>query len=453
MFIGREKELSIIENRINSNRFEFGILYGRRRIGKTTLLKQIVKSKNALYFVANSMGLEYNLKQLSQSIAAYFNEPITFEDFESIFKYLAKRSHDQKIIFILDEFTYLMDSNDKILTIIQNSIDQYLIDTSVCLIISGSHVGMIEDALTYQKPLYGRSTFKLKLEAFDYYEASKFYPNVTSIDKIRLYSVFGGVPFYISRIDPNQSVRDNIINLIIETGAIFEDEINFFLSQEVRSQSSYGRILNAIASGSTRVNEISTKAGNIPSGQLVSYLNVLINLGIIEKDICFGSNDQSRKTLYRIKDPLFRFHYTFIERNKSQKAIMNASLFYDQYIETKLDEFIALEFESIAQRFLIIKHSGQLERIGRYWANDARARIDIEIDIVASIKDKLIAYECKWTNSPVDLQIVNQLREKAKYLSIENLGFFSKNKFTADVYKTNYLLYTIDDLYSSLINI
>ena len=132
---------------------------------------------------------------------------------------------------------------------------------------------------------------------------------------------------------------------------------------------------------------------------------------------------------------------------------MNASLFYDQYIETKLDEFIALEFESIAQRFLIIKHSGQLERIGRYWANDARARIDIEIDIVASIKDKLIAYECKWTNSPVDLQIVNQLREKAKYLSIENLGFFSKNKFTADVYKTNYLLYTIDDLYSSLINI
>ena len=97
MFIGREKELSIIESRINSNRFEFGILYGRRRIGKTTLLKQIVKSKNALYFVANSMGLEYNLKQLSQSIAAYFNEPITFEDFESIFKYLAKRSHDQRL--------------------------------------------------------------------------------------------------------------------------------------------------------------------------------------------------------------------------------------------------------------------------------------------------------------------------------------------------------------------
>lgn len=448
MFVGREKELSIIENRINSNRFEFGILYGRRRIGKTTLLKQIVQNKNALYFVANSMGLEYNLKQLSQSIATYFNEPISFDDFESIFKYLAKRSHDQKIIFILDEFTYLMDSNDKILTIIQNAIDQHLIDTSICFIISGSHVGMIEDALTYQKPLYGRSTFKLKLEAFDYYEAAQFYPNVNSIDKVRLYSVFGGVPFYISRIDQNQSVRENIVNLIVETGAIFEDEINFFLSQEVRSQSSYGRILNAIANGSTRVNEISTKAGNIPSGQLVSYLNVLMNLSIIEKEICFGSNDQSRKTLYRIKDPLFRFHYTFIEKFKSQKAIMNANLFYDRYIDSKLDEFIATEFENIAQRFLIIYHTGNLDRIGRYWANDARAHIDIEIDIVASIKDTLFAYECKWTNSPIDLQIVRQLEEKAKYLSIENLGFFSKNKFTTDVYKANFHLYTADDLYS-----
>jgi uncharacterized protein len=449
MFVGREKELSIIENRINSNRFEFGILYGRRRIGKTTLLKQIVQNKNALYYVANSMGLEYNLKQLSQSVATYFNEPISFDDFESIFKYLAKRSHDQKIIFILDEFTYLMDSNDKILTLIQNAIDQYLIDTSICFIISGSHVGMIEDALTYQKPLYGRSTFKLKLEAFDYYEAAQFYPHIDSIDKVRLYSVFGGVPFYISRIDPTQGVRENIINLIVESGAVFEDEINFFLSQEVRSQSSYGRILNAIASGSTRVNEISTKAGNIPSGQLVSYLNVLMNLGIVEKEVCFGSSDQSRKTLYRIKDSLFRFHYTFIEKNKSQKAIMKANLFYDRYIDTKLDEFSASEFENIAKRFLIIYHSGNLDRIGRYWANDARSRVDIEIDIVASIQDTLVAYECKWTKAPIDLQVVHQLEEKAKYLSIVNLGFFSRDKFTEDVQKTNYHLFNSDDLYSS----
>lgn len=255
MFIGREKELNTLEQKINSNKFEFGIVYGRRRIGKTELLKEVVTKHKAIYYVANEMGLDYNLKQLSSVVANYFDEPFTFESFEALFKYLAQKSRTQKMIIIIDEFTYLMKTNQEIMSVLQNIVDHLLSDSKLKLIISGSHVGMIEDALAYHKPLYGRATFKMKIEAFDYYDAAKFYPQASNEDKVRLYSIFGGVPFYTSKVDGSKSVEENIKDLIIEKGAVFEDEVSFFLSQEVRSKATYGKIINAIALGATRLNE------------------------------------------------------------------------------------------------------------------------------------------------------------------------------------------------------
>lgn len=152
MFIGREKELHILEKRINTSHFEFGIVYGRRRIGKTRLLQELVRNHNAIYYVANEMGIEYNLNKLGETIASYYSESFTFADFESIFKYLAKRSETKQTIFILDEFTYLINNNKELLSVFQNAIDQHLVNSNVKLILSGSHVGMIEDAISYQKP-------------------------------------------------------------------------------------------------------------------------------------------------------------------------------------------------------------------------------------------------------------------------------------------------------------
>ena len=216
MFIGREKELSTLNQKIDSDKFEFGIVYGRRRIGKTELLKKVVVKHKAIYYVANEMGLDYNFKQISGVVAKYFDEHFTFESLEALFKYLVQKSKTQRIVIIIDEFTYLIKTNPEIMSILQNIIDHLLIDSRLKLIISGSHVGMIEDALAYQKPLYGRATFKMKIEAFDYYDAAKFYPKVSNEDKVRLYSIFGGVPFYNSKIDDNRSVEDNIKTLIIE---------------------------------------------------------------------------------------------------------------------------------------------------------------------------------------------------------------------------------------------
>jgi uncharacterized protein len=447
MFVGREEELSIIEKKILSPVFEFGLIYGRRRIGKTYLLQEVVKKHSAIYFVASELGIDYNLKQLSRLIAAYFNEPIMFEDFSNLFRYVANKSQNQKTVLIIDEFTYLLSSENGLLSVFQNAIDQYLVNSRCKLILSGSHVGMIEDALTYKKPLYGRSTFKLKIEAFDYYNASKFYPSKSPEEKVRLYSIFGGIPFYLSRIDDSKSLKDIVIELILQRGAMFEDEISFFLSQEVRSLSTYGLILNAIASGATRLNEITSKSGSSNSGNISKYLDTLRMLGVIEKEVCFGEKGNSKKTLYRIKDQLFRFHYTFIEKERSRKVTMNAESFYDQLIHPKLDEYVALEFENVCKSFLLKKFRNQAVEIGRFWYNDSKLRLDIEIDIVMKTEDEISAFECKWTNSPINQSIAEQLKSKSKHINAVTFGAFSRTGYTESAEKLLTYSFTVSDLF------
>jgi uncharacterized protein len=445
MFIGREKELRVLDSKIATNRFEFGIIYGRRRIGKTRLLQEVVKRHGAIYYVANEMGLEYNLKQLSHTIASYFNEPFTFDSFEKLFEYLSKKSQEQTLILILDEFTYLMSNQIEILSMLQNIIDHQLLNSRLKLILSGSHVGMIEDSLSYNKPLYGRSTFKLKIEPFDYYDASKFYPNFSNEDKVRMYSIFGGVPFYISKIDDSLNVKDNILSLIIDEGAIFEDEIVFFLSQEVKSIATYGKIIHAIANGATKLHEIASKSGAEHTGNISKHLDILISLGIIEKEYCFGEKIGSKKTIYKIKDQLFNFHYRFIEKNKTQKVIMSSENFYKTYVEQYLDEFVAFGFEIVCKDFLKRKYRDSLEEIGRYWMNDAKLKKDIEIDILMRKAGELFAFECKWSKKPIGHTIENELLNKTSHLKLESIGLFSRSGY--EKIKSTTLAFNIDDLY------
>lgn len=448
MFIGRERELKLLDKKIASDSFEFGLIYGRRRIGKTRMLQEIVAKHHAIYYVANEMGLDYNMRQLSKVIAMYFDEPIKFDNFEDIFKYLIKRSSTQKIVFIVDEFTYLLSTNPELLSVFQNIIDQHLLKTNMTLLLSGSHVGMVEDAITYKKPLYGRTSFKIKLEPFNYYEASLFYPNLKAEDKIRLYSVFGGVPFYTSKIDERKSVKDNIMNLIVEDGAVFEDEVSFFLSQEVRSVATYGKILNAIASGATKLSEITSKSGNDSSGNVSKHLELLLNLGIIKKELCFGENVNTKKTMYRIKDQLFHFHYYFIEKNKSKKAIVDSEVFYQTVISPYLDEYVSLEFENICKEFLIRKYKNTIQDINRFWYNDAKTKTDIEINIVMKNDDLIHVYECKWTNQAIDKRIATKLEEHGQYIKADTIGFFSRGGYSNEIKEMTKETYTTDDLYA-----
>ena len=451
MFIGRKKEIETIEKRIQSEEFEFGILYGRRRIGKTCLLKEILKNNKGIYFVANEMGYEYNLNILSNAVASYYNESVTFSSLDMLFNYLNKKSNRERVLLIIDEFTYLFTKEPAIQSLLQNAIDNHLVESNVTLILSGSHVGMIEDVISYHKPLYGRTTFKMKIKPFDYYEASQFYSNFDNEDKVRLYSVFGGIPYYLSKIDNKISIKDNIKKLIIDDNALLADETEFFLKQELRSITSYSMIINSICSGATRLNEISTKSQVNNTGTTTKYLNTLRNLDIIEKEICFGEKPNSKRTLYKIKDNFFNFYYKFIYMNKSKMILLSPNVFYADFIEPKLDEYVSFIFEKVAKEFLIrenlVTKGDTFYEIARYWGNNKKLKREVDIDIMTNGDKGNIAYECKWTNDLFRNSEVKDLKEESEFLKPYRLGGFSKSGYSNEALSKLDLTYTVSDLF------
>lgn len=450
MFIGRKKELKLIQDKVSSDKFEFGIVYGRRRVGKTRLLNEILKNNKGIYFVATEMHYLHNISSLSKQVAAYFNEPISFNTLEDIFKYLVHKSQKQRIVLVIDEFTYLLSSEPKIQSVLQNIIDS-LTNTNICLILSGSHVGMIEDILTYKKPLYGRATFKFKLEPFDYFESSLFYPNYNDEEKIIIYSVFGGIPYYLSLIDDSKSVEENIKNLIISDSGILHDEVDFIIRQELRSISTYKMILDVVSSGETRLNEISNKAKINNTGNTSTHLNTLINLDLIDKKTPFNAPANSKKTIYKIKDNLVNFTYSFLTRNKSALNIVTEDVFYDEYVKDNLNRYVSFVFEDICQEFLIRNNKGPKKElffnIGTYWGNNPELKKEVELDILTSNDSGITAYECKWTKSPFTQRELKVLKRDSSHLSPIKYGAFSYSGYSPDVINELDYAYTLKDLF------
>lgn len=451
MFIAREKEKQIIHKHIISGKFEFGIVYGRRRIGKTMLLKELLKEHPGIYFVADEMGYEYNIAAFAGTVAGYFDDSVTFSNLNMIFEYLCKKSQEQRIIVVIDEFTYLFSSEPGIQSVLQNIIDGELSKSNVVLILSGSQIGMIEEVISYTKPLYGRTTFKLKLESFDYYDAASFYPGFCIEDKIRAYGVFGGTPYYLSKIDDKASLRENIIGLILSEGSVLSEETEFFLKQELRAVISYSMILHSISSGATRLNEISTKAQINNTGTTAKYLSVLRDMDIVEREVCFGESENSKKTLYRIKDNFFDFNYTFVMPNKSKLAVMGPDVIYDRFIMNKIDEYTSFVFERICREFLIrqnmTKAAEPFYEIGRFWGNDRATRSDVEIDIVSKGDEGTTVYECKWTKDLFGKKEATDLVTKSGLLMPYRFGGFSRNGFSSGGSEMLDICYSAKDLF------
>lgn len=451
MFIGRVEEKAFIKERIDRKSFEFGILYGRRRIGKTTLLKNILEERKGIYFVASEMDFNYNLDVFSSLVAGFFNESVTFNSLEMLFAYLKKKSEKERVLLVIDEFTYLFTREKGVESILQNIIDDILKEANMILVLSGSQVGMIEDVISYKRPLYGRLSFKIKLEDMDYYDASQFYPEYSDEDKIIAYSIFGGIPHYLAKIDDRLTIKENVIRLVSGKNADFKDEVEFFLKQELRSIGAYGMIINAIAGGATRLNEIAQRAQIKETGTASKYIDTLRELNIIEKERCFGEKENSKKTIYKIKDQFFNFYYAFIHKNRSRIALVDDNYFYDSLIAPMLSTYVGKAFETIARQFLIRENKTAISdpffEIARYWGNNKDMKHEVEIDLVAKGKNRLVVYECKWTNDLFRLSEVNDLIQSASHLKPTGYRAFSKSGYSEEARKSLDKAYEIRDLF------
>lgn len=417
MFVNRVSELVLLEKHFRSNKAELFVLYGRRRVGKTELLTHFCEGKPHVFFVADQVPEQV----LRASFSAAINDAIfgrgqvnaIYNTWDDLFNTLARQAQAQRLIVVIDEFPYLVAAYPPLASILQRIWDQTLKNSQIMLIINGSYIGMMEETvLGYQAPLHGRRTAQYLLEPLDFFDAQTFFPDYTADDRLRAYAVFGGTPAYLQAIQPEQTLEANILGTILERGSPLYDEVRFVLQQELREPRNYFAVLQAIASGNTRQNEIKQAIG---LDNITPYLETLQQLHLIERTVPVTESQphKSRRGIYRLKDHYLRFWFRFVLPNRSQLERGAKEMVFDAAIRPELDHFSASVFEQVCQQyFWRAGLKGQLpfmpQQIGGWW------QANREVDLVVMGETQLMLVESKWSSRPVGKDILEQLEGKSK---------------------------------------
>lgn len=439
MFIGRERELDALNKLYKSNKFEFAVIYGRRRVGKTALINEFIGDKKAIYFMGVESNAKQNLENFSKSImefASGIETESSFLSFQAALEYVFKLAESERIILAIDEYPYVARSSKSLASTLQLLIDRYKDTSKLMLILCGSSMSYMEDhVLAYKAPLYGRRTAQMKLLPFDFEETCRYLKNLSDEDKALIYGVVGGTPQYLLQMDDKLSVEDNIKNTYLNPISFLYEEPTNLLKQEVREPAIYTAIITAIATGSSRMSEISSKVGE-DTNVCTNYIKNLMNLGIVQKETPYGEK-ASRKSVYSIEDNMFRFWYRFVLDNNSIIARGAADLVYKR-IEPQLSDYMGKVFEEICKQYLwkqLLSGNCPVEfnSLGRWWGNDPKEKCQTEIDIMGEQdKNTALFAECKWTNEKVDLGVLETLVKRSNLFSYKTMHYylFSKTGFT-----------------------
>ena len=409
MFVGREKELAALEGLYGEDSFQMVVLYGRRRVGKTTLISEFISGKPAIFFTATEVNDALNLDVFSRKVYGFFNMPLSagaFTNWNSAFEFLSEKAKEQRFVLAFDEFPYAAAANRALKSVLQAAIDHGFKNTGMFLILCGSQIGFMEnEVLGYSSPLFGRRTAQIKLEGLDYYDSGKMLPGFSNEDKIKLYACIGGTPHYLSQVKQGESFPENIKRLFFEISGYLYNEPMMLLQQELREPAMYNSIISAIAGGASRLNEIATKIHE-DSPKVSKYLQTLVNLRIIQKMFPFGDNPQnSRRGVYRIADNCYGFWYAFVFPNIPEIESGNGDIVASFELNgEKLPAYIGRPaFETICTQFLQrANRNGMLpitaSSFGSWWGNDPKTKSQADFDIVAANRQtkKVLLGECKW---------------------------------------------------------
>ena len=439
MFIGREREVAALDRLYESNKFEFAVIYGRRRVGKTALINHFIDNKEAIYFMGVESNEKQNLENFSKSIIEYssgIEAETSFLSFQAALEYVFKLAEKKRFILAIDEYPYVARSSKSLASTLQLLIDKYKDTSKLMLILCGSSMSYMEDeVLAYKSPLYGRRTAQMKIFPFSFDEACRYLKNYSDEDKALAYGIVGGTPQYLLQMDDRLSIEDNIKNTYLNPISFLYEEPTNLLKQEVREPAIYTAIITAIAVGASRMSDISNKVGE-DSNICANYLKSLINLGIVKKETPYGEKT-SRKSIYSIEDNMFRFWYRFVPNNNSVIMRGAADIVYRR-IEPQLSEYMGAVFEEICKQYLwklLLDGNSLVEfsELGRWWGNDPIEKKQTEIDIMGEQDKKTALFgECKWTNEKVDLGVLETLIKRSNLFSYVNvhLYLFSKSGFT-----------------------
>ena len=439
MFIGRDKELSVLDKLYKSDKFEFAVIYGRRRIGKTALINHFIDGKKSIYFMGIESNEKQNLENLSKSIMEFskgFQIDTCFASYQAALEYVFKIAEKERVILTIDEYPYVARGSKSLASTLQFLIDKYKDTSKLMLILCGSSMSYMEDhVLAYKAPLYGRRTAQMKIMPFDFEESCKYFKKLSDEDKALMYGIVGGTPQYLLQMNDNLSVEDNIKNTFLNPMSfLYEEPVNL-LKQEVREPAIYTAIITAIATGHSRMSEISTKVGE-NTNVCSRYLKNLINLGIIKRETPYGEKD-SKKSIYSIEDNMFNFWYRFVVDNNSIIVRGATDLVYKK-IEKQLSDYMGRVFEDICTQYLwkqLLAGNSPIEfvSLGRWWGNDSVNKCQTEIDIMGEQDNKTALFaECKWRNENVDLDVLEKLVDRSTLFRYSKVHYylFSKTGFT-----------------------
>lgn len=379
MFYGRENERKKLHRMFLSDGQMISLIYGRRRIGKSELIKQALKETDikSIYYECKQTTERNNVDSLAELIAEIFDFPKpAFENIEALLQFLFKMSEKEPMILVLDEYPYLRENAKGLDSILQSLIDHYKDTSNMKFIVCGSYVDTMKALLEKQNPLYGRIDLTLNLKPMDYYESALFYPEFTEEDKVRLFSVFGGIPYYNRLIDGQKSVRENIIELIASPGARLENEVSMYLNSEISKITNANEVFEALAKGFSRYKDILDQSNVSSAPALVDILDKLMRMDVVSKEAPINDENNKKKSGYFISDNLSLFYYKYIFRNMSRMNIMDSDVFYDRYIAEDFEtKYVPKSFERICKQYLIRKNRKGLmdevfEKIGKYYYDD-----------------------------------------------------------------------------------
>ncbi|MCL2865478.1 MAG: ATP-binding protein [Lachnospiraceae bacterium] len=461
MFIGREEELKILERRYNSDRFECLIIYGRRRVGKTTLVSEFCKNKKSIFFSAREESKKASLDTFSGVMNTFLSTPnaSSYISFEHLFSDIYDRYREERLVVVIDEFPYVAQSDKSIISVIQHMIDHKFEKSKLFFILSGSSMSFMEErVLGYSSPLYGRRTGQMKIEPVDFSESRKYAQGYTMVEQVQLYGILGGIPKYLSFIHSESSVKEIIIETYCNAdGYMYEEPLNL-LKQELREPSTYNSIIEAVANGYSRLNDISSKIG-LEKDKTAKYIKSLIELQIIHKEVPVTENEKSRKTLYVLSDNMFRFWYRFIYKNTREIELGLGEHIYEKRIKPYLNEYLGLVFEGVCLQHIWdlnkkLKLPFLFLKCGRWWGNNPLTKQEEEIDFIAFEQESAMFGEVKWRTEKVGFPVLNALQVKArmfhnfkeKYYVLYSKAGFDDELICYAKKNLNVLLFNLEDL-------
>lgn len=461
-FIGRQKQLDklnrAVSKTVSKGIMQTALIYGRRRVGKSELIKQVLRDKEipSIYYECRQVAEASNAQGLAEVLSEVLKlPPLGYGSIEPVLNYIFQRSCDSPMILVLDEYPYLRANTQGMDSILQSLIDQYRGSAKLFFVILGSCVDIMKELVAHENPLYGRMDLMIDLKQMDYRESSEFYPSFSKEDRVRAYSVFGGIPYYNAQIDDTVSFHDNLMELIVTPDSNFENEVPGYLNTEISKIANANETFGALARGYTRYTDLLSQSHVSSGPTLADVLDKLCRMELVEKRMPINDPNNKRRTSYHISDNFSAFYYRYIFRYTSQRNVMAPETFYKKFIEHDFEtDYVPHRFEDICRQYLVLQNragkiSPPFENIGRYSYDLPKEHKNGEFDIVTEDENGYVFYEAKFRREKISASMVRKEIEQVKATGMKcyRYAFLSKSDVDLNGIEDPVEVILLDDLW------